>query len=168
MIHLVVGLFKNTKEATNAIVELKASKSSNDISLIAKDEKTGNVHLQQVKEMRGEEAVPGEIRGSEIGIVGGVLLGLFIITNPEFAGGIGVLAAALGVTGATIGTLAGVTLGSLNKAGLPPERAKMYKDKIKRGEVFVSVSTSVNNEETIESIFAKHNASLIHSMTSAV
>lgn len=166
MVNLVVGLFKNKKDANEAIMELKASQYSEDISLIAKDTKTKEIYAHQVKEMPGEEEMPGANKGLEIGFVGGVVIGLFMILNPAVSslGVLGALCAAFGVTGATIGTLTGAYLGSLNKAGLPPERAKLYKNKIKSGEIFVSVLTPNEGRKELKSIFAKHGASHIHSL----
>lgn len=166
MVHLVVGLFKNQKKAEAAIIELKTSKSSVDISLISKDKISGKIHIHQVKEMPGEEEIPGEIKGWKIGTIAGVLIGLFMITNPETAslGTVGIIAAAMGVIGGTIGTSTGMALGFLNKAGLPPERAKMYKDKIKKGEIFVSVSTLDKEDEEVINIFLKHSAVDVHTL----
>jgi uncharacterized membrane protein len=165
MVHLVIGLFKNEKQATDAILELKASKSSGDISVIAREELSGNIHIHQVKEIPCEELTGGEKRGTIIGMVGGLLIGLFLIPTTK---SVGIMAIALGVIGAIIGTLTGAVFGSYNKAGLHPERAKMYKDKIKKGEVFVSVSTSAQHEKELKSIFTKHNVSEIESVKSAV
>lgn len=70
----------------------------------------------------------------------------------------GPLVAAWGLTGAGAGALTGGIVGALVDAGIPEERAKMYEDAIKEGEVLVTVTTSHGNESKIRSTLEKYGA----------
>lgn len=166
MVHLTVGLFKHEHEAGNAIAALKDDSLAKDISIIAKDDKTGRIHLHQVKEGAGAEEMAGSVRGAELGAIAGIVGGISTIINPAFAavGIVGALAAAMGVMGAAVGATAGGFVGALNDAGLPPERAKMYEDSIKRGELFVCVSSAREAQAELMDILTRHGAVNVHSL----
>ncbi|MCL4439828.1 MAG: hypothetical protein M1609_04315 [Firmicutes bacterium] len=166
MTHLVVGLFKDAHQAGAAIAELKPIVAAKDISLIAKDAKTGKINIHQVKETGELTEMSGARIGAEIGGVAGVLGAISTIINPAFApiAVVGALALAMGVTGATVGELAGSFIGSEVKSQLPPERAKLYKDKIKNGEVFVVATSSLNRQKELMPVFQHHGATDIHTM----
>lgn len=166
MTHIVVGLFSSSKQAGEAVSELKGIVAARDISLIAKDEKTGKVNIHQVKETGELTEMSGGKIGAEIGGVAGVIGGISTILNPALASIaiVGAMAVAMGFTGATLGELAGSFIGSETESQFPPERAQLYKDKIQSGEVFVSVSSLVNRQKELSAIFGKHGATHIHTM----
>ena len=166
MAHLTVGLFENTKKAGVAVAELKENVFSRNISLIAKDKNTGKVHLHQIKETPGIEEKPAAIKGAEIGLVAGILSGLSVILDPDIAtlGVLGAFAASMGVMGGVVGASVGGFFGSLNYTGIPPERAKIYKDRIKGGEVFVCVSSGLKERDSLEKILKECGASDVHTI----
>ena len=164
MIHLTIGLFKHEHEAGSAISILRESKFSKDISVIAKDDKTGEIRLHQVKESPGVEEKAGSIAGAEIGVLAGIISGVSAIMNPALAtlGIVGALAASMGVAGAAVGATIGGFFGSLNDAGLPPERAKIYKESVHKGELLVCVSSRLEDRDKIAEMLNKNNAYNVH------
>lgn len=164
MIHLTIGLFKHEHQAGKAISKLKKSKLSSDISVIVKDDKTGKVRLHQVKESPGTEEKAASIEGAEVGAIAGIIGAISAVINPALASLeiIGALAAAMGVAGGAIGATFGGVLGSLNDAGLPPERAKFYKKSVHRGELLICISSKIEAQEQLKKILNENGASNIH------
>ncbi len=166
MVHIVVGLFEESKAAGEAVAELKRMGYAKDISLIARDEKTHKIHLYQIKH-EDMEIVDTE-RGAELGALGGIIGGLSVVLNPILAAPaiIAAFAVTMGVAGAAIGAAFGEYMGDLSGAGLLPERAKIYQDKIKNGEVFVSVADSKGADAKVRKIFEQFHGTHIHTLNS--
>ena len=164
MVHLTVGLFKHEHEVGNLLAKLKESKLTRDISVIVRDDKTGRVHLHQVKEAPGDEELAGTVRGAELGAIVGMIGGISTVINPTLAvpGVVGALVASMGVMGATVGATAGGYLGALNDTGLPPERAKMYRDRIHKGELFVCLSSARDVQPQLVKLLEDHGAVNVH------
>ncbi len=158
MAHLVAGLFSSSKAACDAVAELKGKGYTNDISLIAADPTTNIVRTQQAKQTVTNGMTTGATIGGVTGILAGVVAGLATITVPGIGALLvsGPLAVALGLSGGLAGALAGGLVGGFVDAGFPPERAQMYADRIKKGEVFVSVSTKHDCERDVSAIMKKH------------
>lgn len=169
MTHLVIGLFENKEKAGAAVSKLNRLVASKDISLIAKDAHTGKVHIHQVKETKSLTEVTGANLGIEIGFLAGVVGGISTIVSEEEVlslGAVAAIAVAMGFVGATVGMLIGEFFGTQKENGFPPERAQLYKDKIEKGEVFVSVRTSPHNDQQLKEIFNEFGASQVHSLDS--
>lgn len=164
MAHIVVGLFENKADAGKAVSELKAAGYTRDISLIAKSEHTGKVHLLQVKQH--DEEIEETEKGADWGLLGGIIGGLSAVLNPLFAAPAVVVAFAvtMGVAGAAVGAAFGEYMAYLQGAGLPPERAKLFQDKIRAGQVFVSVADTKGTDNRVRSIFETYNAEHIHTL----
>lgn len=157
--HVIAGIFKDSKQAGNAVSELKKAGFTNDISIIAKDASGADMKSHQVK----QDVSDGTAGGAAVGGVLGGLVGLLATVGTVILPGIGTLivagpfAAAWGLTGAAAGALTGGLVGALVDAGIPEERARQFEAAVKRGEVLVTVSTTHENEQKVRRILDKHN-----------
>ena len=166
MTYIVVGLFKDHNKAGNAVAELKGIVDAKDISILAKDEKSGKIHVHQIKETGELTEATGGAKGAELGAVAGVIGGISTIMNPAFAavGVVAAMAVAMGLAGATIGEFTGAFIGAEEEDAFPPERARLYKDRIRAGEVFVSASSDKDKTGELTTIFGKYGATKVHTM----
>ncbi len=163
MAQLIVALFDDQKSAGSAIADLKVKGFTNDISIIAKDEQSGELSSHQVKQDVSEGVAVGAATGAGAGVLIGILAGLSNIVLPgvgPFLIG-GSLAATWGIAGGVLGVFAGGLLGALVDIGIPEERARMFETAIRSGEVFVSTSTSDERIQDVSDIYEKHGATEI-------
>lgn len=167
MKNITYALFKNSDEAGRAISILKEKGYTKDISLVAKDEDTGKVKSKGVKKDVSEGAVVGGVTGAAIGAVAAAIgLSLNPVTLPALGVVLsgGPLSALLGGVG---GAVSGGLVGALVDAGVPEEEAKIYEDRIKRGEVLVAVTSDMEHRANLETIFKDHRASKLSSYDAA-
>jgi len=160
MAYLALALFNNQQSAGEAIAELKEKGYTNDISLIAKDEQSGELSSHQVKKDVSDGVAMGAATGAGAGVLLGILAGLSNIVIPgvgPFLIG-GSLAATWGVAGGLLGAFAGGIVGALVDIGIPQERARIYEDAIRNGEVFVSTSTTKEKTDDVEQIYKNYGA----------
>lgn len=157
MAELVAGLFQNSKKAGDAIGELKAKGFTDDISVISKDVNNPGTSAHQVKQDIADGAGAGAVAGGTLGVIGGFLAGATSLAIPGIGPllAIGPLAAALG--GGAIGAATGGIVGALVDAGIPDERAKMYEDKIRAGEVLVTVTVPEDKVQSVQRILDQHS-----------
>ncbi|WP_017655520.1 general stress protein [Fortiea contorta] len=144
-----VGVFSHRRNAEQALHELKHSGFPMDrVSVIArdadrKDDIAGTPVQETVGDKADEGAKVGAISGTAVGGLTGLLVGLGTLAIP----GIGpiMLAGATATTlvttlaGAGIGAVAGSLLGALIGLGIPEERAKVYNERVERGDYLVIV-----------------------------
>ncbi len=144
-----VGVFANHREAETALTELRDSGFSMDrVSVIAKDADHNNPLAgaetrDHISNKADEGAKAGAVTGTALGGLGGLLVGLGTLAipgiGPVILGGAAATALATTVTGAGIGAAAGSIVGSLVGLGIPEERARVYNDRISRGDYLVIV-----------------------------
>lgn len=160
MAHLVAGLFTNSDRAGKAVAELNNAGFTEDISVIAKDEDTGKVSDHQVKQEVSDGAAGGAVTGGILGALAGLIAGLSSVVVPGLGALViaGPLTALWGVTGGALGALGGGLVGALVDAGIPEERAKLFEDRIKAGDVLVTVTAPHERETEAQKILAKHQA----------
>ena len=159
MDHLVSGLFTNSKKAGEAVAELKQEGFTDDISIIAKDSEDAEQSSHQVKQDVKDGALGGAVTGGVLGAITGIIAGAASVLIPGLGTLVvaGPLAATWGVTGGALGALTGGLVGAMVDAGIPEEKAKMYEDRIKAGDVLVTVSTDHEDEAAIQRILDKHS-----------
>lgn len=164
MTHIMVALFEDSKAAGGAVGELKNRGYARDISVIAKAPGTGAIHLYQIKE-HDVEMEDTEL-GADWGLVGGIVGGLTAVLNPLTAAPavVAAFAVAMGVAGAAIGAATGEYMGALSGAGLPPERAKLFADRIRAGEVVVSVADTKGADDQVRETFVLYGGKHIHTL----
>lgn len=175
---MLFGVFKSADYANMALEELyKSGVSKNQVSVIVSD----SVTKQQVvddTDTPGERIAGGAVTGAVVGALGGLLIGIGAISIPGIGGLLiaGPVASALGLTGAAAtaasaavsGAIAGGLIGSLVNLGLPQEKAILYEEHIKSGDILLIVNADSEVERaTAEDIFQKHNAIEINYYTLA-
>lgn len=147
------GLFSDSKKAGEAVALLHQEGFTKDISLIAKDDATGDVSHEQVEHDVTDGVTAGAIAGGIFGLVAGVLaLTPIAVTGLLIAGP---LATALS---AATGAVTGGIVGGLVDVGIPEERARIFEERIKRGEVLVAVSSAEDKTDRAHAVLTQYGA----------
>ena len=134
------GVAKSEDQATSIVDQLKvAGFSENDISVLSSGWARHFAHEQHTKAPEG--AAFGAASGVVLGAAFGWLVGIGTLAIP----GLGVLLAAgpiiAALTGAGGGAVVGGVMGSMIGLGMPEFEAKQYDDKMKGGNILISVHT---------------------------
>lgn len=142
-----VGTFPNRQAAEHALHELRDSGFDMDrVSVIAKDadrhdEIAGADVSDRVGNKADEGAKVGAVSGGALGGITGLLVGLGTLAipgiGPILLAGAGATVLATTAAGGAIGAVAGGLVGALIGLGIPEERAKVYSDRVARGEYLV-------------------------------
>ncbi|MGI2906103.1 hypothetical protein [Tolypothrix sp. VBCCA 56010] len=144
-----IGVFSHRRDAEAAIGDLRDGGISLDhVSIIGKNasgDRVGGVsvndRLDNTKADDGAKA--GAVTGTALGGLGGLLVGLGTLAipgvGPVLVGGAAATALATALTGAGIGAAAGSIAGALVGLGIPEKNAKVYNDRINRGDYLVIV-----------------------------
>lgn len=156
---MIAGLFKDNKEAGEAVSQLLQMKEVDDVSIIAMDSHEKEITSHQVKQNVDDGTADGALTGGALGGILGLLAGASTVVLPGLGSLLvaGPLAAAWGITGGALGALSGGIVGALVDAGIPEKRAKMYEDHIRKGEVLVTATTGHSSEENVRKVMSKHN-----------
>ncbi|WP_408019983.1 general stress protein [Scytonema tolypothrichoides] len=159
-----IGVFPNRRDAEVALTELRdAGFPLSQISLIAKDG-NHNTNLTDTAVGRGnkadEGAKAGAVTGGALGGLGGLLVGLGALAipgiGPVIAGGAVATALATTAAGAGIGAAAGGVTGGLVGLGIPENRAKVYNDRLNRGDYLIIVDGTDDEVRRAEAILKRH------------
>jgi hypothetical protein len=143
----VFCITKTEAQAQNIVDQLRRSSfSNNDISVLFPD-KHGTkdfAHEQHTKAPEG--ATTGGVTGGVLGGALGWLVGIGALAipgvGPFIAAGPIMAALAGAAVGGTVGGIAGALIGM----GIPEYEAKRYEDKVKSGNILISVHTE-NSEQ---------------------
>ncbi|HEY9662963.1 MAG TPA: hypothetical protein V6C65_31345, partial [Allocoleopsis sp.] len=153
-----VGVFPSRRDAEQALYELRDSGFPMDrVSVITRDDVRGDeiagadVHdsveernaATRVDNKADDGAKTGAVAGGALGGVTGLLVGLGTLAipgiGPIMLAGAAATAIATTLAGTAIGAAAGGLIGGLIGLGIPEERAKVYGDRVARGEYLVIV-----------------------------
>lgn len=159
MTETITALFRDSAHAGRAVAELKERGFSKEISILAYNRKYENPALHIVKDnVAGGTAVGGSI-GAVTGALAGILSGISAVVVPGVGAIVGgPLVTLLGVTGGAIGTLAGGIVGGLVDIGVNESTARLYGDRIRKGEVLVGVTVDGRSTSIARSILLTHDA----------
>nr|WP_242040489.1 general stress protein [Coleofasciculus sp. FACHB-1120] len=159
-----VGVFSNYREAEIALTELKNSGFSMDkVSVVARDADKGNdIAGADVSDRVGnkadEGAKAGAVTGGALGGLTGLLVGLGALAipgiGPVMLAGAAGTAIATTLSGGAIGAAAGGLLGALIGLGIPEERARVYNDRVSRGDYLVIVDGNDDDIHRAEAILS--------------
>ncbi|MBF7081808.1 hypothetical protein IT084_02290 [Desulfallas sp. Bu1-1] len=138
MMKTVLGTFPSRDQAEKAVGELRGKGFDRDISVVARDE--GERQKNQFTTMGTDNVADGTATGGVIGGLAGLAVGAGALAIP----GIGPLIAAGPIAGLLSGAATGGIAGGLIDWGIPQERGKFYEEKVKQGNILVSVRTSAN------------------------
>jgi hypothetical protein len=135
-------------QASRMTQELKSSGfSRDDISVLFSDKGTSREFAHEKQTKAPEGATTGVAAGGAVGGTLGWLAGIGGLAIP----GVGPFIAAgpvmAALSGAAVGAAAGGLTGALVGLGIPEYEAKRYQDRLKEGNILVSVHSD-NSEET--------------------
>ena len=159
----VYGIASSHAQAQQVVRDLKnAGFSSNDVSVLFPDKEGTRdfAHEQHTKAPEG--AATGAGAGGVLGGGLGWLVGIGALAIP----GLGPFVAAgpimAALSGAAIGATVGGVSGALIGMGIPELEAKQYEDKLKAGNILLSVHTENSDEiSRAKKIFEAANVSHI-------
>ncbi|MBW4476810.1 MAG: histidine kinase [Tolypothrix brevis GSE-NOS-MK-07-07A] len=143
-----IGVFSDRRDAEAAITDLRdAGISMEHVSIIGKnaDQNVGGVGLNdRVDDTKADDgAKAGAVTGGALGGLGGLLVGLGTLAipgvGPVLLGGAAATALATALTGGAIGAAAGGIAGALVGLGIPEKNAKVYNDRINKGDYLVII-----------------------------
>lgn len=157
-----VGVFSNRRDAEDALHELRNSGFVMDnVNVVAKDaDRRGDIAGVDVQDRVGnkadEGAVTGAVTGGTLGGLGGLLVGLGALAipgiGPVMLAGATATAVATALSGGAIGAVAGSLAGALIGLGIPEERARVYNERLSRGEYLVFVDGTEDDIRRAENI----------------
>jgi hypothetical protein len=144
-----IGTFPTRREAEQVLTELRDSGFPMDkVSVVAKDsDRTDDIAGADMSNRVGnkadEGATKGAVSGGAVGGLTGLLVGLGMLAipgiGPVMMAGAGATALATALSGTAIGAAAGGLLGGLVGLGIPEADAKVYNDRVSRGDYLVMV-----------------------------
>jgi len=162
-----IGVFSRREDAETALTELRNAGFPMDrVSLIAKhagehDRIAGVDMHSQTGNKADEGAKTGAIAGGALGGLGGLLVGLGTLAipgiGPVVLGGAAATALATTLTGGAIGAVAGGLTGALVGLGVPEDRARVYNDRVARGDYLVMIDGTESETHQAETILRHYN-----------
>ncbi len=141
-----VGVFSNRRDVEHALHELKnVGFDMNRVSVITRDGERDDIAGAEVRDRVGDKsdegAAVGAVSGGALGGLTGLLVGLGTLAipgiGPIMLAGAAATTLATTIAGAGIGAVAGSLLGALIGLGIPEERARVYDERVKRGQYLV-------------------------------
>ncbi len=161
MAHIITGLFTDSKQAGEAIAELKNKGFTKEISLVTKDyTRTDGGTTHTIKEDVGDGALAGGAMGAALGALTALLVGASSFVIP----GAGLLVTgplAIALSGATAGAVTGGIVGALVDQGIPDDKAKMYQGRLEHGDVLVAVKADKDKTGDVTAVLNQHEAAEI-------
>jgi hypothetical protein len=165
----VYCISKSREQAEVIVDKLRvAGFSANDISVLFPDKSGTKDFAHEHNTKAPEGATAGGVAGMGIGAVLGWVAGIGAIAIP----GVGPFIAAgpivAALSGAAVGGVAGGILGALVGLGIPEFEAKRYEEKIRSGNILISVHTEDSDERSrAKDIFKESGADDIASSAEA-
>ena len=154
-------IVKTSTQAENIVRSLRTTSGvrNQDISVLFPDRAGSHVFAHEHNTKAPEGAITGAGAGGVTGGVLGLLAGIGALAIP----GVGPLIAAgpimAALSGAAIGATVGGIAGALIGMGIPEFEAKRYEDKVKGGNILISVHSETGEEtKRIKEIFNKVGA----------
>jgi len=158
-----VGSFSNYRDTELALMELQsAGFPMNKVSVVGENLDEGKVAGANVSKSTDGKVGGGAKAGATAGVVTGGLIGLLGSVGalaipgvgPVMAGGALATLLADTAVGGAIGAAAGGLVGGLVGLGVPEDKAKVYSDRVSRGEYLVFVEGTDTEIATAERIFS--------------
>jgi hypothetical protein len=136
----VIGIFGVYEQAEQAVAQLRSSGfADEDISVLFPDKKASRDFAHEQGTKAPEGAITGAGAGGALGGTLGLLVGIGALAIP----GLGPFIAAGPILAALSGAAAGATVGGITGAliglGIPEIEAKQYENKVKDGNILMSV-----------------------------
>jgi uncharacterized membrane protein len=132
----VLATFPTRDSAERAIQELRNKGFDNEISVIGREDQKDNwVDNKHAPNTGGDPVMNGATTGGTVGGLIGLAAGVGALAIP----GIGPVLAAGPIAGLLSGAATGGIAGGLVDWGIPAERGRFYEDKVKQGNLMVTV-----------------------------
>jgi hypothetical protein len=144
----VFGIATSRSQAERAVIDLRdAGFTGNDISVLFPDDSGTRDFAHEKATKAPEGATAGGTVGGALGAGLGWLAGIGALAIPGVGPFIaaGPIMAALG--GAAVGATVGGVSGALIGLGIPELEAKQYEDKLRKGNILLSVHTEDGEEK---------------------
>jgi hypothetical protein len=165
----VYCIAKTVEQAESIVLDLKQHGFSADaISALLPDKRGTKDFAHEHNTKAPEGATTGGVAGLGVGAALGWLAGIGALAIPGVGPFIaaGPIMGALG--GAAVGTAAGGVIGALVGLGIPEIEAKRYDDKVRGGNILLSVHTDDSKErDAAKEVFKRHHADDIASASEA-
>lgn len=151
---LVTAMFNDRDSAERAYSTINSRGYTHDDVHVIMSDKARDTHFGNttIKTELGNKALEGAGVGSAIGTTLGAIAGAVVAIGTNLIlPGVGLVIAgplAAGLAGAGAGAATGGIIGALVGAGIPEERAKIYEDGVKQGNIVLGVNT--RNDEDAE------------------
>lgn len=166
MVKAVVGVFRSEDRAKEAITELKRQGfDEREISLIARENKGrgggegAGAGENESFTMSEQNVGDGAITGGAIGGIAGLLAGAGAMLIP----GVGPIIAAGPLAAFLTGIVGGGLVGGLVDFGIPEERGRHYEERVKRGDILVTLKAGEDETSKIASVLKRFGAEDVES-----
>ncbi|MDK2887727.1 hypothetical protein SAMN02745218_02893 [Desulfofundulus australicus DSM 11792] len=141
MAKTVLATFSSRESADRAVAELRSRGFDREISVVAKEDVARNEQRAEAgPTMGGDPVADGTATGGVLGGLAGLIAGAGALAIP----GIGPIVAAGPIAGLLSGAATGGIAGGLIDWGIPAERGRYYEEKVKQGNILVSVRCDDN------------------------
>jgi len=151
---IVCSVFDDSKAAGEAVSMLKAKGYTESISVVHRDETTGEAKTQNVSQNLKDGTAVGAGTGLVAGAISALLVGAasFVIPGAGLVV-LGPLATLL--SGAAAGAVTGGVVGALVDKGIPEDQAKWYESAVMNGQTLVSVAVDDSKRIEVEEILTQ-------------
>ncbi|MGI6649855.1 MAG: hypothetical protein ACOX5W_12625 [Bacillota bacterium] len=163
MIKTVVGVFSSSKQAEEAISNLRNMGFDKEISMVAKDankqqssageQQNGNEGFSMVNN-NNTNITNGITTGGIVGGLAGLAMGAGALLVPGF----GPLIAAGPIAGLISGAATGGIAGGLIDWGIPEQASREYENEVRQGKILVSVQASSPKADQAADVLKSYNA----------
>ncbi|MEW5921077.1 MAG: general stress protein [Bacillota bacterium] len=158
----VIGVFSHEDRAKEAINDLKSQGfGDREISLIAKDKQGegGERDRGDRFTMERQDLSEGVISGGALGGIAGILAGAGALLIP----GVGPIIAAGPLAAFLTGVVGGGIVGGLVDYGIPEERGRYFENRVKQGDILVTIKVEDNEVDKVTSLLKRYGAEDVES-----
>lgn len=159
MTKAVVGVFTSEERAKEAINELKRYGFEREISLVAKETREGETADEEMTMEEGQNLGEGVATGGALGGIAGILAGAGALFIP----GVGPIIAAGPLASFLTGLVGGGLVGGLVDFGIPEERGEYYEERVKQGDILVTIKANEDEVSRISEVFRQYGAEEVNS-----
>ena len=159
MTKAVVGVFTSEERAKEAINELKRYGFEREISLVAKETREGEGADEEMTMEEGQNLGEGVATGGALGGIAGILAGAGALFIP----GVGPIIAAGPLASFLTGLVGGGLVGGLVDFGIPEERGEYYEERVKQGDILVTIKANEDEVSRISEVFRQYGAEEVNS-----
>jgi len=152
---VVIGVFHSQEQAEQSVQELKRKGFEQELSLIAKEERsTQEATDEEVISFEEQDLSEGTYTGGVLGGVAGLVAGAGALLIP----GIGPIIAAGPLAATLTGIVTGGIAGGLIDYGIPEERGEYYEEQVRQGGILITLRSSDEKVEEAASIMRENDA----------